>query len=172
MVSGRKTASGMPILANDPHLEVNRLPNVWYEVVLKIAGRWAMGANMPGVPVLLIGRNPDLAWGATYTFMDATDSWIEKCKDGCHWRVPEGWVPFKKRTETIRRKKKTPVAVTFHENLHGVLEGDPHREGLYMAGGPSDRRFSKWYVADLENWAKGRYKRLKIGSGPRHRPFK
>ncbi|MEE4607257.1 MAG: penicillin acylase family protein [Desulfobacteraceae bacterium] len=133
VVSGQKTASGMPILANDPHLEINRLPNVWYEVVVKIAGRWAMGANMPGVPALLIGRNPDLAWGATYTFMDATDSWIEKCKDGCYWREPEGWVPFKKRTETIRRKKKAPVVVTFYENLHGVLEGDPHREGLYIA---------------------------------------
>ncbi|MFO7713635.1 penicillin acylase family protein [Desulfosarcina sp.] len=132
-VSGQKTASGMPILANDPHLEVNRLPNVWYEVVLKIAGRWAMGANMPGVPALLIGRNPDLAWGATYTFMDATDSWIEKCKDGCYWREPEGWVPFKKRTEIIRRKKKAPVTVTFYENPHGILEGDPQREGLYLA---------------------------------------
>ncbi|MBW1704457.1 MAG: penicillin acylase family protein, partial [Deltaproteobacteria bacterium] len=77
-VSGKKTSSGKPILSNDPHLEVNRLPNVWYEMVLKTRDRYAMGGTMPGVPAMLVGRNPDLAWSATYTFMDGTDSWIEK----------------------------------------------------------------------------------------------
>ena len=66
------------MLANDPHLEINRLPNVWYEIVLKTRDTYFMGATMPGLPAIIVGRNPDLAWGATYTFMDGTDSWIEK----------------------------------------------------------------------------------------------
>ncbi len=133
VVSGKKTASGKPILANDPHLEVNRLPNVWYEIVLKTQHRYAMGASIPGAPGLPIGRNPNLAWGATYTFMDATDSWIEKCKDGMFFREPGRWVPFKVRKEIIRRKKKPPHEIIFYENEHGVLEGNPHEPGYYLS---------------------------------------
>ncbi|MCD4678334.1 MAG: penicillin acylase family protein, partial [Desulfobacula sp.] len=117
-VSGKKTASGKPILSNDPHLEVNRLPNVWYEMVLETKDRYAMGGTMPGLPALLIGRNPDLAWSATYTFMDGTDSWIEKCKDGKYMREPGKWTPFTEREEIIKRKKKDPVKVVFYENKH------------------------------------------------------
>lgn len=132
-VSGRKTVSGKPILANDPHLEVNRLPNVWYEIVLKTPERYMMGGTMPGAPAILVGRNPDLAWSATYTFMDSTDSWIEKCKDGCCLREHDKWSRFSEREEVIKRKKKDPVKVTFYENGHGSLEGDPNHEGYYLA---------------------------------------
>ena len=57
VVSGTKTASGKPILSNDPHLEVNRLPNVWYEMAVKTGEGYSVGANMPGIPALLVGRN-------------------------------------------------------------------------------------------------------------------
>ena len=132
-VSGKKTVSGKPILANDPHLEVNRLPNVWYEMALKTVDTYAIGGTMPGAPALLVGRNPQLAWSATYTFMDGTDSWIEQCKDGNYRREPDQWAPFAERKEIIKRKKKDPVTVTFYENRHGVLEGDPNQDGYYIA---------------------------------------
>jgi penicillin amidase len=131
-VSGGKTASQKPILANDPHLEVNRLPNVWYEIVLTTPDTSMMGATMPGLPAVLVGRNPDLAWSATYTFMDGTDSWIERCRNGEYYREPGKWLPFDTREEVIKRKKKDPVRVVFYENSHGVLEGDPHVEGYYL----------------------------------------
>ncbi|MFZ5571322.1 MAG: penicillin acylase family protein [Thermodesulfobacteriota bacterium] len=133
VVSGRKTASGKPVIANDPHLEINRLPNVWYEMALQTNGSYAMGGTMPGTPALLVGRNPDLAWTATYTFMDGTDSWIEKCRDGKYFREPDQWLDFSRRKEIINRKKKPPVTVIFYENNHGVLEGDPNQEGYYLA---------------------------------------
>jgi len=132
-VSGKKTASGKPILSNDPHLEVNRLPNVWYEMVLKTKDRYAMGGTMPGAPALLVGRNPDLAWSATYTFMDGTDSWIEKCKDGKYMREPDKWTHFTEREEIIKRRKKDSVKAVFYENKHGILEGNPNEEGYYIA---------------------------------------
>ena len=131
-VSGKKTASGKPILSNDVHLEVNRLPNVWYEIVLKTKDRYAMGGTMPGAPGILTGRNPDLAWSVTYTFMDSTDSWIEKCKDGKYLTEPDTWTNFTKREEKIKRKKKDPVKVVFYENDHGVLEGEPYKDGHYI----------------------------------------
>ena len=133
VVSGKKTKSGKPILCNDPHLEVNRLPNVWYEMVLKTKDTYAMGGTMPGAPALLVGRNPDLAWSATYTFMDGTDSWIENCKGGKYLREPDQWIPFTKREEIIKRKKKDPIKIIFYENNHGVLEGDPNKDGYYIS---------------------------------------
>jgi len=139
VVSGKRTASGKPMLANDPHLETNRLPNVWCELVLACRDRYAMGATMPGLPAILIGRTNDLAWGATYTFMDAVDSWIEHCRDG-KFKYENEWRPFRQRKEIIRRKKQAPVEITFYENDHGVLEGDPFQEGFYLA--------TKWAPAE------------------------
>ncbi|OQX94825.1 hypothetical protein B6I21_08600, partial [candidate division KSB1 bacterium 4572_119] len=134
VISGTKTDSGEVIVANDPHLEANRLPNVWCEIALKIKDRFMMGGTMPGLPGVLAGRTNDIAWGATYSFADAVDSWIEKCKDGKYYREGKAqWIDFNKRTEIIKRKKKDPVEVTFYENDHGVLDGNPFEEGYYLA---------------------------------------
>lgn len=137
-VAGSKTASGMPILCSDPHLEINRLPAVWYEAVLRWDGRdgaaprYAMGATMPGIPGVVIGRNNDVAWGVTYACMDCVDSWVEDCRDG-KYRREDGWHSFTHRHETIHRRGKDPVEATFFENEHGTLEGDPNVPGLYLA---------------------------------------
>lgn len=135
VVAGRKTASGQPLLANDPHLEANRLPAIWYEVVLGLGERFCIAATMPGIPAPLLGRTNDLAWGATYSFMDAVDSWVEDCRDGRYRRMTgatETWVPFQQRAEIIKRKKNADVSLTVHENEHGVLDGDPSVPGLYL----------------------------------------
>ncbi len=133
VVSGSKTASGRPFLANDPHLQINRLPAVWYEAVLRWGrGKYVMGATMPGTPGLPIGRNPDLAWGVTYAFMDCVDSWVEDCRDG-QYRRGDRWHPFRVREETIHRRRKPPVVVRFFENEHGTLDGDPAEPGYYLA---------------------------------------
>ncbi|MCP4666447.1 MAG: penicillin acylase family protein [Deltaproteobacteria bacterium] len=134
VLSGGKTASGKPMVSNDPHLEVNRLPNVLSEIVLKVKDRYAMGGSLPGLPGILTGRTSDIAWGVTYAFMDTVDSWIEQCRDGKFY-LEEGnkWVTFHERKETIKRKGKSPVETTFYENNHGVLDGDPYREGYYLA---------------------------------------
>ena len=134
VISGSKTASGKAILANDPHLETNRLPNIFCENVLKCGGRSLIGGTMPGFPAILVGRSPDLAWGVTYSFIDAVDSWVEKCKDGQYYREEgDQWLDFQVRKETILRKKNEAVKITFYENEHGVLDGDPHKEGFYLA---------------------------------------
>jgi penicillin amidase len=132
-IAGSKTASGRPFLANDPHLQINRLPSVWYEAVLRWGqGRYAMGATMPGAPGLPIGRNPELAWGVTYAFMDCVDSWVEDCRGG-QYRRGEEWRPFRVREEVIHRRRKPSVDVRFFENEHGTLDGDPSKPGYYLA---------------------------------------
>lgn len=136
VVSGRKTVSGKPILANDVHLEGNRLPAVWCEMCLQSGDRYVMGGTLPGIPGVVAGRNNDVAWAVTYAFMDSEDSWIEQCRDGNYLREDgedSDWVPFQKRTEEIKRKRGDNVEVDFYENDHGVLDGDPNTEGHYLA---------------------------------------
>lgn len=131
-VSGARTASGAAMLSNDPHLETNRLPNVWAEQSFRWPDGYAILMTMPGLPAPLVGRNEHLSWGATYAFMDAIDSWVEQCQHG-QFRRGETWVDFKRRIETIKRKKGHPIIQTFWENQHGVLDGSAATEGYALA---------------------------------------
>jgi penicillin amidase len=138
-VAGRHTRSGFPLLCGDPHLEVNRLPNVWQEVVLRMPGNTLMGVSIPGVPGLIIGRSSHLAWSATYAYMDMLDYRIENCRDGAYYRH-EGWQPFTVREEEIKVKGKPPVDLSVYENENGLLEGDPYAPGHYLTLGWSAAR--------------------------------
>lgn len=132
VIGAKHSASGKAILANDPHLEVNRLPNVWCEQSLNCPQVQVKGMGMPGLPSIVIGRSQHLSWGVTYSFMDSVDSWVEECRDGLHRRNDE-WYKFNERTETIKRKKHAPVSLTFYDSEHGVLAGNPYEEGYYLA---------------------------------------
>jgi acyl-homoserine lactone acylase PvdQ len=63
-VAGRRSGSGGAILANDPHLGLN-LPNLWLVAGMRSPSFHAVGAMVPGLPIIGFGRNPDLAWGGT-----------------------------------------------------------------------------------------------------------
>jgi len=138
-VAPQKSASGKAIYCSDPHLEVNRLPAVWYEIRMKYDGNAVIGNTIPGVPGILYGRTKDLAWGFTYAFMDMIDFYIEDCKDG-KFRRNDQWIPFETRTETIHPKGKDPLTLTVYENLHGFLEGDPNTPGYYLSMAWSGRK--------------------------------
>lgn len=135
-IAPTRSTTGRALIANDPHLELNRLPAVWYEVVMRFSREgqpwYAMGSTMPGTTALVTGRNPELAWGVTYAYMDCVDSWIEDCRDGTYLRGDERRA-FRVRKETIRRKGKPPLELVIHENEHGVLRGDPGPPGYRLA---------------------------------------
>ena len=71
-VSGRKTKSGNPILANDPHLGLN-LPSIWFVVQLHTPELNVLGATLPGSPGVIIGTNDSVAWGVTNATRDVRD---------------------------------------------------------------------------------------------------
>ena len=138
VVAGRRTESGAPFLCCDPHLEVNRLPPVWYEVVARLDGDYRIGITMPGVPGLVMGRTRSVAASFTYGFMDMIDYFVEEVHEG-RVRRGDGYEPLGRRTETIRRKKNPPVDVTVYETPRGSLEidaagaaGDVPPDGRYL----------------------------------------
>jgi penicillin amidase len=82
-VSGTKTASGYPILCNDPHLSLS-LPAIWYEIQIHAPDYQAYGVSIPGLPGIVIGFNDELAWGVTNVGQDVLDwyriSWLDDDK--------------------------------------------------------------------------------------------
>jgi penicillin amidase len=129
-VSAHRTATGHALLAADPHLEVNRLPAIWYEVVLRWGdGQYAMGATLPGCPIMAVGRTNRLAWGVTYMHADTSDFFIEDCRPGgtTGWQYRRGdqWFDFQHRQELIRRKGASPTILDVYENEQGTLSRAP-----------------------------------------------
>ncbi len=77
VISGSRTATGSPLLADDPHLGI-QMPSVWYEVHLSGAGWDVTGASFPGTPGVVVGHNQRIAWGVTNLGADVQDLYVEK----------------------------------------------------------------------------------------------
>jgi len=127
-VAGGLTASGEPLLCNDPHLDITSLPAVWYEAVLETPELWAMGATVAGGPVFASGWNRSLAWGVTYAHADSEDLFVEECRDGRFLRAGR-WHPFPVRQEEIRTRSGRSELAAFYETENGWLSGNPHTAG-------------------------------------------
>lgn len=132
-VAPSRSATGGALLASDPHLEVNRLPAIWYEAVLRFGDRYVMGATLPGCPLFAVARTECVAWGVTYMKGDATDYFIEDCRPGgatgWQYRRGEAWHDFALREETIVRKNASPDVLRIYHNDVGTLETDPETLG-------------------------------------------
>src|SRR6201994_562085 len=76
-VSGARSATGMPLIAGDPHLP-SSMPGLWYEVELRVAGRFVRGASLPGLPGIYMGQTNDVAWTITNVMGDNQDLFIER----------------------------------------------------------------------------------------------
>jgi penicillin amidase len=93
VIAGRRTASGRPLLANDPHLQLE-FPGIWYEMHLVAAGLDVIGATVPGTPFVILGHNGRIAWGLTNTGADVQDLFIERVDLGRRQALHRGqWVP-------------------------------------------------------------------------------
>ena len=89
VLSGSRSVSGKPLLANDPHLGL-ATPAVWYFAHLSAPGFEVMGATLPGVPGVVLGRNRHIAWGFTNTGPDVQDLYIERVDDAGRVLAPQG----------------------------------------------------------------------------------
>lgn len=129
-----RSASGKAIYCSDPHLEVNRLPAVWAEIVARVGEDWRIGITVPGAPSLVMGRTGRVAFGLTYGFMDQIDYFIEDVKDGA-CRRGDGFEPVATRIEKIYRKGGRAIDIAVHASRHGTIEhGDGAlTDGFYLA---------------------------------------
>lgn len=118
-----RSASGGTLLANDPHLGLTA-PSIWYLARLELAGGGVIGGTIPGAPVVLVGRNSDLAWGLTTAYVDDVDIYIEKLNpaDRDQYLDSNGeHRPFRSEGSVIRVKDAPPVTVTLQWTERGPV---------------------------------------------------
>jgi penicillin amidase len=138
-ISPGRSATGSALLAGDPHLEVNRLPAIWYEAVLRFGDQYVMGASLPGCPLFSVARTERLAWAVTYLKGDISDYFIEDCRPGgmAGWQYRRGdaWHDFEVREESIGRKGHPADVLKILHNAQGTLEATPreHEPGHYLS---------------------------------------
>ena len=125
VVAGARSATGMPILANDPHLGFGA-PILWYLAHIEAPGLSLTGATVPGVPLLILGHNGHIAWGMTTTGGDVEDLFLETIdpEDPGRYLTPEGPKPFEVRTEEIKVRGSEPVLFEVRETRHGPVISD------------------------------------------------
>lgn len=128
-VSSERSATGHALLAADPHLEVNRLPAIWYEAALHWGNdNYVMGATLPGCPLMSVGRSRELSWGVTYLHADTSDFFVEDCRPGgtTGWQYRRGqqWLDFQLREEAIECKGAAFSTMRVFENDQGTVRRD------------------------------------------------
>lgn len=130
-LSGERTATGMPLLANDPHLGI-QMPSIWYQAHLECKPLTdecpynVAGFTFAGVPGVIIGHNERIAWSFTNLGPDVMDLYIERVNpdDPDQYEVNGKWVNFETRTETIQVVGGKAVEVTVRSTRHGpVISG-------------------------------------------------
>jgi penicillin amidase len=125
VVDGQRSATGKPILANDPHLRFV-LPNIWYLARLTTPQTSLAGATVPGIPFFVLGHNDRVAWGMTSTHGDTQDLFVERVDpaDPGRYQTPDGPRAFAVREETVQVRGQAAVTFTVRETGHGPVVSD------------------------------------------------
>lgn len=140
VVSGKRTTTGKPLLANDPHIPASA-PGIWYQTELIAPGLHVAGVTFPGAAGIVLGHNERIAWGATNLGPDVADVYLERFdKDHpTRYLTPAGWREVEVRHEQIKVRKNPidpasietqmlDVTVTRHGPI--ILEKDSNRYAL------------------------------------------
>lgn len=179
-VSGDKSYSGHPILANDPHLGLN-LPSIWFVMQLTTPEHNSFGATLPGALGIISGFNTHISWGETNATRDVQDWYKIEFKDKTkkHYKYDGQWKNTSVRVEEIKiRNQKSYIDSVFYTH-HGPItydetfKGNGQKEGYALRwtghiGGNNQRTFLelnegksyedyvnalKHYTAPMQNFA-------------------
>lgn len=163
VLAGTRTVSGKPLLANDPHLGLSA-PAIWYFAGMQapagtasdgtpIAAIDAVGATLPGLPFVVLGRTDRVAWGFTNTGPDVQDLYLEQINpaDAAQYRTPEGWAPFTVRSETIRVKGGADVQLALRSTRHGPVLSDVQKSHAEVLDLGKYVLSLRWSALDADN---------------------
>ncbi len=124
VVSGLKSSSGKPIIANDPHLAYSA-PGKWYAAVIKSPGWDAAGVTLPGVPGIVIGKNESISWVLTNIMNDDADFYFEELdSSGTKYLLDGDWKDLTIRNDTILVRDGIAVPIKIKETHRGPIISD------------------------------------------------
>ncbi|WP_134724414.1 penicillin acylase family protein [Paracoccus luteus] len=124
---GKRTAAGAPILANDPQVALTA-PSLWYLARIELASGGVIGGTIPGIPAVLSGRNPHLAWGLTPASVDDQDVVMVEAQPGMpdRYLTAQGWTDFATRREIIRVNGAPDREIILRDSIAGPVIPGAH----------------------------------------------
>jgi penicillin amidase len=124
-VSGSKSKTGKPLLANDMHLGF-MAPGIWYQMHHNVEGKLNVaGLVLPGQPLIIAGHNDSIAWGMTNVMVDDIDFYIEKLnKDSTQYLLDGEWKDLLIKTEIIKTKEGEEIEKTLRFTHRGPIIND------------------------------------------------
>ena len=135
VVGGSRTTTGLPMLANDPHLSTS-IPSIWYLAEIQGDQIHAVGATFPGLPAVVIGHNERVAWGVTNVGPDTQDLYIERINPANpnQYEVDGKWQDMAVTAETIVVDgEEQPLQWAARSTRHGPLISDVTTTGAPVA---------------------------------------
>ncbi|TAM44485.1 MAG: penicillin acylase family protein, partial [Burkholderiaceae bacterium] len=157
VVAGTHTVSGKPLLANDPHLGLSA-PAIWYFAALQAPGVNVIGATLPGLPFVVLGRTDKVAWGFTNTGPDVQDLYLEQINPAnpAQYRTPDVdgrmvWADFKTRKEIIKVKNQPDIAIVVRETRHGPVLSDAQKAYAGLLDLDKYAVALRWSALDADN---------------------
>ncbi|MBS1817173.1 MAG: penicillin acylase family protein [Acidobacteria bacterium] len=165
VVDGTLTATGAPMLANDPHLAAHA-PSIWYLAHVSAGDFDIIGATLPGTPAVALGRNKYIAWGATNVAADVQDLYRETLDPTGRFAEFRGQQePIAVIKETIAVKGQAPVLVDVRITRHGPLISDAINANNAAAVPPSpaaplEPLAFRWTALDAEDLTIAAYMRM------------
>ena len=172
VVSSAHSTSGKPLLANDPHLGLSA-PAIWYFARLQApAGKASdgnttaaidvVGATLPGLPFVVLGRTSKVAWSFTNTNPDVQDLYLEQINpdNPRQYRVPaasgkvaddKAWADFKIREELIKVKGQPDLKLTVRESRHGPVLSDAQKSHADLLDTSKYVLALRWSALDADN---------------------
>ncbi len=151
-LNGKLTASGKPLLANDPHLGLSA-PAIWYMAHIEAPGLNVIGATLPGIPAVVLGRTDKFAWSFTNTGPDVQDLYIEQLdpKNPGVYRGPDGPLAFKVRQEIIDIKGESSLRFLVKETRHGPVISESYARAKRAIDTDHFVLALRWTALDVEN---------------------
>lgn len=137
-VGGSRTVTGLPLLANDPHLQLT-LPSIWYQMQLSSPNVNVYGVALPGTPAIIIGFNKDVAWGVTNVGSDVMDFYRIRFRNDSfdeYWHDGQ-WKPTTMHLETFKLKGGRALLDTLYYTHHGPIIYQEAKSTNYMRGIPA-----------------------------------
>jgi penicillin amidase len=162
VISGNRTTTGKPLLANDPHL-AHQNPSIWYEIHLNAPGIDCYGVSLPGIPGIVIGHNPSIAWGLTNVMADGCDFFVEDINpDNAEQYLYQGrWYDFSRIAEEIivKNQPSENLVIRFtHQgpiisDIHPAMQNSTKAISLKWTGHQlSDELFACYKIMKAKNW--------------------
>ena len=159
VVSGALSATGMPLMAGDPHLPPS-MPGIWYQVGLTVGGRTVRGASLPGMPGLYMGQSDDVVWSFTNAMADIQDLFVERI-EGDRYLFEDEWRPLEVvREEIVVKGRDAPEVLEVRATHHGPIVNEA------LGADEAEPLALRWLTLDEPTSFMGMFELHGIGSGP------